>query len=147
MNSAIGYSEGAEVPEDKTKDNELIAQFMGGVFYGPDDLDHPNKWWFNNQPHEGYRSDAHHLTSGLRYHSDWSWLMPVVEKIETLYDTGIFYDGHRQPEVHNVRIYAKRGGSGTIVIFYGKSKIETTYNAVVEFIKWYNLESLKNKPI
>lgn len=72
------------------------------------------------------------------YYHKWENLMPVVEKIETMYDTGICYDGHRQPDVHNIRIYAKRGGSETIVVSYGTSKIETTYKAVVEFIKWYN---------
>lgn len=117
-------------------DNELIAEFMGGrkQIIGDDQL-------------HGYSPgtilwhglfDEHGHTTYLSFDDDWEWLMPVVEKIETMYDTGIFYDGHRQPDVHNIRIYAKRGGSETIVVSYGTSKIETTYKAVVEFIKWYN---------
>ena len=65
----------------------------------------------------------------LLFHKDWNWLIEVVEKIETLgadltiraEHTTIVYD-----EGEQISTYAF------------KSKIETVYNACVEFIKWYN---------
>lgn len=79
-----------------------------------------------------------------KFHSSWDWLMPVVEKIE---------------ETHHTNMMAKPNGfiflitSGnidnpmSIKYFKGspgnpdtaKTKIEATYNAVTDFIKWYNL--------
>ena len=65
----------------------------------------------------------------LKFHSDWNWLMEVVEKIESL--------GYRIEIVkHICRIYLSN--KETIIISENTPKIEAVYNAVVEFIKWYN---------
>ena len=65
----------------------------------------------------------------LEFHSDWNWLMEVVEKIESL--------GYRIEIVkHICRIYLSN--KETIIISENTPKIEAVYNAVVEFIKWYN---------
>ncbi len=72
----------------------------------------------------GYRPAVEDISINA-YDTSWDWLMPVVEKIEGL---GYFYsdsDGERI-QVTNIQ---------------GKSKIEATYKAVVEFIKWYNHDS------
>lgn len=67
------------------------------------------------------------------WHKSWDWLMPVVEKIETM-------DGIRFIiEKNRVLVCAISGdeyywNSGTTY----DTKLQTTYNAVVEFIKWYN---------
>lgn len=131
------HNEDADVPRS---DNELIAEFMGGAFYGPDDLDYPNKWFFPIQPHEGYRKDAHHITSGLRYNIDWSWLMPVVEKI------------HGMGKMISINLYTDPMCCETLIYNWGlgdpqqrsgvenNSTIESVYKAVVEFIKWYNMQ-------
>lgn len=116
-------------PQAEKTESELIAEFMGGTFYDSADPDHPNKWWFRNQPHEGYRKDATHLTLGLRYSCDWSWLMPVVEKIESIEE--------------NMHVVINRNMCH--VQFVGsthrcESKIQAVYQAVVEFIKWYNTQ-------
>ena len=60
---------------------------------------------------------------------DFNWLMPVVEKIESL--------------GHGVTVYRKGCHINDIGLrstngFNHSSKIEQTYKAVVEFIKWYN---------
>jgi hypothetical protein len=76
------------------------------------------------------------LETDLAYHTDWNWLMPVVEKIEHIdsIDVNILTNG--------TRIYEWRSGGKVIIdnsadISFS-NKIEHTYHAVVEFIKWYN---------
>ena len=65
----------------------------------------------------------------LKFHSDWNWLMEVVEKIESL--------GYRiEIAKHICRIYLSN--KETIIISENTPKIEAAYNACVEFIKWYN---------
>lgn len=68
----------------------------------------------------------------LKFHSDWNWLMEVVEKIESLgfefiiTTFEIMIDKHRETIVRNLPVVDK------------KTKIEAVYTACVEFIKWYN---------
>ena len=115
-----------------TENNCLIAEFMGGVFYGPDDLDHPNKWWFQNQPHEGYRKDAHHISAFLRYDKDWSWLMPVVEKIK------LQWQNHKVKDVRqDIELICKYNMVLSMLIC---DQISEVYENIVEFIKWYNTQ-------
>ena len=95
-------------------DNKLIAEFMGA-----DDL------------YDGM-SDAR-AKRIYNYHSSWDWLMPVVEKIESLgYEFFIVED--RIKIAHNTD-----DSIDTIINFtLGGSKKDATYKAVVEFIKTYN---------
>lgn len=72
--------------------------------------------------------------SEFYFDSKWDWLMPVVEKIESL----------KHPvyiSSNNCQIYEKISWgehNGWNVDSYGKNKLEATYLAVVEFIKWHN---------
>ena len=65
----------------------------------------------------------------LKFHSDWNWLMEVVEKIESL-------------ENHGFTIYRKTTNINGLPIELANTKkatkIEAVYNACLEFIKWYN---------
>ena len=94
--------------------NKLIAEFMG---YPKHKIDFVGKRLnFENSKHN-------------TYHKDWNWLIEVVEKIESL--------GYRMEIVkHICRIYLSN--KETIVNSENTPKIEAVYNAVVEFIKWYN---------
>tara|TARA_B100001059_G_scaffold107813_1_gene107492 strand:- start:402 stop:665 length:264 start_codon:yes stop_codon:yes gene_type:complete len=65
------------------------------------------------------------------YHTSWDWLMPVVQKIESL--------GY---------VFTIQGGKaefGEMIskpqCFTSKDKISSTYDAVVEFINQLNKES------
>src|SRR5687767_2205111 len=69
----------------------------------------------------------------FKYHSDWNWLMPVVEKIEREYSHGVIM----YPE------YTYLIGDGSVedienVEYRGKNRIESTYMAVVAFITAFN---------
>ena len=114
------------------ENNKMIAEFMelpteifqprGIINYGIDDS------WY--EEHE------------LSFHLSWHWLMPVVEKIESFQDgeDGDSMRGH----LYNFRIeqhfvYILDGESMDVIIeMNGDSKLDATYNAVVEFINQYN---------
>ena len=69
-----------------------------------------------------------------RFHLQWDWLMPVVEKIENLeefrFDITI-----RQK---TITIFDKNNNE-EIYCFFGKgdNKLEVTYQGIIGFIKWY----------
>ena len=113
--------------EDKYQEhNVLIARFMG---YAPNE---DGLWHI----YYGEGDDLFESYS-LEYHHSWSWLMPVVEEIES------FEDDHRCCK-YNVNIQQcwveiiDNENSDEIVAVDGYDKKAATYNAVVEFIKWYN---------
>lgn len=121
------------------ENNRMIAEFMGRV--GRDKLAHEYQ-------------DAHGLPK-KEYHSSWDWLMPVVEKIESL-ELGDLKglttnnDGNKDEhldcnagvEIHgsycNIYIQASMRLVDNFIEAHSENKITAVYNAVIEFIKWYN---------
>ena len=90
------------------KNNKLIADFMY-----VDGFEHPKV--------EGS------LPWGS-YHNSWDWLMPVVEKIESLRDTN--GDGYRFTiDMCNTHIEGSKIG-----VIGASYKIDAVYQSVVEFI-------------
>lgn len=90
-------------------------------------------------PQRYYLGRSHH---DLIFHRDWSWLMPVVEKIESLEYEFIIYGKQfgQFPRKSTTVIYfdLKRHGRLGDIRAEGETSIETTHQAIVEFIKWYN---------
>ena len=81
----------------------------------------------------------------LLFHSSWDWLMPVVEKIECKW-----VDGGQaivQIRAYQVQIFLEVGYRNILFAtnqgYDGKrgNKIDNTYKAVIEFIKWYNTQT------
>ena len=112
------------------EDNKIIAEFLDWEF---DDLSETFETPFLKlvDPHAfGDEQFSCKLQDfELEFHSDWNWLMLVVEKIESL--------GYRIEIVkHICRIYLSN--KETIIISENIPKVEAVYNACVEFIKWYN---------
>lgn len=115
-----------------TEGNKLIAEFMAVInnfsdYYYMPQFGHYFNSYGNIEFNETFRSDE------LKYHTSWGWLMPVVEKIENLYDGDVLV------EISDEKCYIGYGS------FYqntatAETKIKAVYGAVVEFIKWYNLE-------
>ena len=115
--------------------NKLIAEFMGAK---------RKEYSITNREHYLFRDGRKYLTENLIFHSSWDWLMPVVEKIESLptdkengeeFQFSITGDG--------IAITQYDDGSGIIasrVNYLGKSKLEFTFEVVVEFIKWHTNE-------
>ena len=77
------------------KYNKLIAEFMG--------LETPDGCYFEHLTKEGNRELTHHIL--LQYHTEWNWLMPVVDRIESFQDgeDGDSMRGH----LYNFRIESR----------------------------------------
>ena len=113
------------------ENNKLIAEFMGwknnnGNYYLPDEIDFikliettiESNWCEILEEQDTCRLEE------MKFHSSWDWLMPVVEKCLTTHEVqeGKDWDYHYS-QLHDD---------------LWSINIETTYKAVVEFIKWYN---------
>ena len=109
-------------------ENRLIAEFMG--------IDTAFDGRFSINPITKYGG-----WELMVYHSDWNWLMEVVEKIESL---GYIVSTH-----FNSTDIKDLDTSETICYNRGSwkqytpqlTKIESVYNACLEFIKWYNKQN------
>lgn len=107
---------------DIIEGNKLIAEFDGKF---TTDME---KWVETNKI----------LVGEYEYHSSWDWLMPVVEKINTIAldnfgEMNVLIASHecRIGEEYNHPIVNKTRD-------FKKPMIEMIWSAVVEFIKWYN---------
>ena len=79
----------------------------------------------------------------MEFHSSWDWLMPVVEKIDSILadDDFVTISYNRcLIEVNNTDILfpTKEIVRLPTIEGMGNSRIEATWNAVCEFIEWYN---------
>lgn len=68
----------------------------------------------------------------LKFHTSWDWLMPVVEKIESLGYIVSLTNKACHILMNGKTLFDKP------MQFISSTKIEATYNAVIEFINWYN---------
>ena len=118
-----------------TENNNLIAEFMGRVI--PED----KLKFYDENPTTHY------------YHSNWNWLMEVVENIESLGDTerfeitnsGVNITHYQTKEVKFIyNGYHTNKGMYLLTEKAVDTKIEAVYMAVVEFIKWYNKNAVKS---
>ena len=77
----------------------------------------------------------------LKYHTSWDWLMPVVEKIESLGYNTLISNFQIQISTNNKENIQKN----IVNLFCNKQspKIENLYEAVITFIKWYNKQDKK----
>lgn len=87
----------------------------------------------------------------LEFHSDWNWLMEVVEKIESIKDSyhGRFgvYISSNSCTIQSTNFKPHKPISNrphyydNVVL---NTKIESTYNAIIRFINFYNKNKLSN---
>jgi len=111
-----------------TENNKMIAEFMGAKYYKVDNI-----YSFNYMPNKRHTSFD---PSYLKFHSSWNWLMPVVEKIESI--KNYRYDFEIKQSC--IEIYDK-DNQEDIISTCGDTKKEVIYYAVVEFIKYYNAKN------
>lgn len=107
------------------ENNKIIADFIGWEKYSHD-------------RYSNIKNFKIYYCEDLKFHSDWNWLMEVVEKIESLnYTTDV------QNIIglgHYFRIYS--AGADVITVRDYDTKIKSVYRGCLEFIKWYNLNSV-----
>ena len=113
------------------KDNRLIAEFMGEKFTDTSGVVQGLNYKLIEKKHgKG--------NNGFRFHTSWDWLMPVVEKIESLgYELMI---AESRCKINHNTDYSIEEVINIDII---GSKREATYQAVVEFIKEYNDDNNK----
>jgi len=137
-------------------DNELIAEFMGFTTASPNTYDVPEECrrFVFGGCYTTYKDV-------LRFHDSWDWLMPVVEKIETIVlPKGTFEDWPYPENVSiSIRIdscwinvgdnmWSKQVKGREFLDHHNHkkgTKIQSTYAAVVEFIKWYNQNKVSHE--
>jgi len=111
------------------KGNKLIAEFMEAQYQIE-----TKRYYFTEEVSNSIYCGLIHHEEQLCYHTFWDWLMPVVEKIETLgYRFSISTTFIR---VHTCKTNWDGNDEYNCAAFDGK--LNTTYHAIVEFIKWYN---------
>ena len=112
--------------------NELIAKFIGVELLK--DLLASNKGFINIDID---------IYEQCKFHNDWNWLMKVVEKIESIedcvYQVDILQEGCKILK-RCCLLIDKRVGK----LESDTTKIESVYNACVEFIKCYNEQNKNN---
>lgn len=83
----------------------------------------------------------------MKYHSSWDWLMPVVEKVESI-ETD--FDGYFQVHIssNGCTISGTRLNTSIENPHYAyfndvvhESKISATWLAIVQFIQWYKTQT------
>ena len=132
--------------------NKLIAEFMGYKFDGDGKSRHfnitqPGKsdWYFGSWPVEGLNE---HMMEEFNYHSSWSLLMPVVEKISRM-EFERRFDGEKWVIwTHHLITFGMLDDNGKpMVRFYcgglhtGDTLIEAAWLAVVGFIESNNSQT------
>ena len=146
--------------EEIISGNKLIAVFMGYQYEAGLGIEHCG--WYKTIPSTfdtekelrfGYREYLCRNDS-IKYHKSWDWLMPVVEKIESLpkdnhhgkfgvhisSNTCSIQGTNLHKAIKNLSEYGAVYMSDPNAIF--NTKIESTWYNVVAFIKWYN-ENIK----
>lgn len=85
-----------------------------------------------------------------KFHLQWDWLMPVVEKIETINDPhhgffGVYISSNSCCiQGTNLRTDKKQEPPVYFNDVVHDNKLSSTYSAVIIFIQWYNItEQLK----
>ena len=109
------------------ENNKLIVEFIG---YSQPHPDYPDTTYW-------YKKEQPPLTI-LSFDTDWNWLMLVVEKIENTKYNNLTFDVFISKNKTHIHYSANNEWFSNIFLHEGKTKIENTYNACVEFIKWYN---------
>ena len=122
---------------ETTESNKLIALFMG-----EDYRDNHVVRLTGNICKSNPKGELHFP---IEYHKSFDWLMPVVEKIESLPEVDEFnIDCQRQfddtPSLQIIEILPTYNNSFGSIKASGGSKISLLYNVCVQFFQWYNLQ-------
>jgi hypothetical protein len=136
--------------------NKLLAEFMGMKLH---DINEPDGFWTNN-----IKTHKFDNVMNLQFDTDWSWLMEVVEKIESFGVNEIMgrklysrfeikhnriqlywsKDNNYQIQIETLQdwqegyIHSGYKNYRRVGINENTTKLEAIYLVCVEFVKWYN---------
>jgi hypothetical protein len=124
--------------EEILEGKRIIAVFMGAKFASKNSF---RKYPEGLEDLEFYMGRSI-LLQDLDYESSWDCLLPVVEKIESIYDENHGYFGvyisSNQGTIQGTKFDPIKTPEAYYCQTYGKTKREAVFVAIVEFIKWYN---------
>ena len=128
-------------PKEIIEGNKLIAEFFGEKVNKPNNIDGFKEMVRLKSPDGKIGNWAYGQIPDFSLL--WDWLMPVIEKIESLgYDTQIDFGynpySKRADKMHYWTQIAKDQTADAIYGSSIKSKRESVWKAVIEFVKWYN---------
>jgi len=141
-NTLLNQKKNSLIMKNEVKENGiLIALFMGAEYCNDNTKEFPNGYYMHDEFDELEPKD-------WRFHYSWSWLMPVVDEIETIddfrfdiqiqndrctiFDTGVKHLTYDEPKI-------------ILNIMLVGEKIIAVYKAVINFIKWYNKQKKNEK--
>ena len=134
--------------ENIIENNKIIAEFLDWEF---DDLSETFETPFLKLVDPNAFGDEQYSCKlqdfELEFHSDWNWLMRVVEKIENLQDENNCAIYNVQIEQSFTEIIDNHTSETIIYNIDADSKIEAVYNTVIEFIKLYNEQNKNNESL
>ncbi len=128
--------------------NKLIAKFLGWVNLKEDRPERFKNDYWQTGTYAAHKTffpctlskldPAYAVCEYLFFHSDWNWLMGVVEKIKSMrHDVRLASFLHNDA-VKNVCEITNQSGETLAYRSDDKTQIEVTWLAVVDFINWYN---------
>ena len=132
-------------PQEKLEYNKRCAEFLGYVNTTPTDKD------FNIYKNEKGMIIGNNIytileTMSMKFHSDWNWIMEVVEAIEKLYshpNKEINIDiKPGQIEIFQRPFYLENNNYHEVIYlsdgYINSSKKEAVVQAIDQFLIWYN---------
>jgi len=124
-----------------TENNKLIAEFMGmkpSKIFGKYSISKDHCTCNEDTPDKAMNGFA----SIAKYNTSWDWLMPVVEKIDSLLADGEFITSEYRTCYLDIYtpswIFPEYSADVFCITGEGKSRLEAMLNCVLEFITWYN---------
>jgi hypothetical protein len=132
--------------EDKSKNNVLIAKFMGYKNLRKSH-EHP-LYRIPEHAYEAYGDGQTELIDtfspyfdDMKFHLSWDWLMPVVEKIQLILieETDDEYCMELYKDITTGKPMTFVGIQYAGIEVKNASAIDANYEAVIKFIKWYNV--------
>lgn len=120
--------------EEILEGNKLIGEFLGMGWVNDSPEDYPNGYYISNNED----TDLPLEVKDWEFHSSWQWLMPVVEKIESL---GFWFNIKKN---HVTIAWDNKGTTDSNMIhseFGDQPKIERVFICTIYFIKWYNQQT------
>jgi len=107
--------------------NRLCAELLGFKCLANDQYELPEMMTFS----------AKICLEDMQYHSDWNWIMSVVEKIVSL-DILSYYEREYDSisETYKCKFYHKKGNFN--IVAESKSEKDAVIDAVWQFLNWYN---------
>lgn len=110
--------------------NRLCAEFLDYIIKSKNE-------WYNYEQAWLPKGKTHYALEQLKFHSDWNWIMEVVEAIEKLkYCVNVTF--HSKSRIHSCCVYNEKGELISMREGNRISKKEAVVQSINQFLIWYN---------